>query len=382
MIWPPPDLEASLVEAMEEAVATPPGDALHLTLEACRERVVRMAAGDINQSLSRRVIRLIVVACDKQRRGVVSTGILLPEEIAQAVGRARRTCQVLPTDPQYPGMPGPPRPAAGMPDRFDEATAAAAPEQLATVAAACLESARQQELEAAGALRVTERLLLARNSEGLATRSPSTKADLSVTCFAGASGERSSGYANRFAWKLGDLDPRRIARDAGERARAGLQRRTLAPGPYTALLEPTAVADLVGIMARIGFDATQVGEHRSFASGRLGEPILDRRFCLRDDPRHPKTAAPLIDYEGVPTRSLTLVENGVLRETATHHRSAHIDGQPSNGHAADPLSAVNDVQFQHLVVDPGGSRREELMRSLGTGIVISRLWYARVTQTR
>jgi predicted Zn-dependent protease len=381
-VWPTPEIEDIIVDALDDAVEHFSGDGLHLLLEASRERVFRLAGGEIHQTADRKSLRLIVTALEGDRQGVVSTGILIPEEIHTAVGRARRICTFLPPDPEFPGLPGPPKETPDGEDHHDRATAKAPSEELARIAAVGLETARAENTIAAGALSVKENLLLARNTEGLASRSACTKADLSITCFAGAGGRRSSGYSNRFAWSLSDLNPGQTALKAARKAKYGMTRRQLNPGLYTAILEPTAVADLVGILARIGFGATEVNEQRSFASGRIGEKLFDESFTLMDDPGHPQTAAPRIDYEGLPTKPLTFVERGVLKDIAMNHRSAHLDRKTSNGRGADPLSGWTDILMNHLVMEPGAQSREEMMRSVEKGILINRLWYARVVQPK
>ncbi|MBU1699342.1 MAG: TldD/PmbA family protein [Candidatus Eisenbacteria bacterium] len=381
-IWPTPEIEDIIVDVMDDAVEHVPGDGLHLLLEATRERVFRLADGEIHQTADRKDLRLIVTAIEGNRQGVVSTGLLVPDEIHTAIGRARRICSFLPPDPQFPGLPGPVKAAQDGGDHHDRETANATSEELARIASVGLETARAEGAIAAGALSVRENLFLARDSEGLASRSISTKADLSLTCFAGSGGKQSSGYSNRFAWRLSDLNPEETAIKAARKAKYGIVRRSLNPGFYTAILGPTAVADLVGILAHIGFGATEVNEYRSFASGRLGEKVLDEKFTLRDDPQHPQTAAPGIDYEGIPTKPLTFVERGVLKDIATNHRTAHLGNKPSNGRGADPLSRWTDILMNHLVMEPGATSREKMIRSVHRGILINRLWYARVVQPR
>jgi predicted Zn-dependent protease len=381
-MWPHSDIEDGIVSALDNAVLRSAGDGLQLVLDAVRDRVLRLADGEIHQSVDRQTLRLVVSAVEGERIGVVSTGVLVPAEIEAAVERARVNARLMPPDPHFAGLPSTGEGPGGEADAYDEATATAAPEDLSRLVATCIDAAREEGTQPSGALRIRERLLLARNTLGIGTRSASTEADLSLTCFAGWEGRRASGYANRFSRRISDLDPWAVTREAAGKAKLGRTVRVLGAGSLPALLEPTAVADLVGLMAWAGFDATAVREERSFISGRIGEKILDEKLHLRDDPSHPRTAAPMIDFEGVPRRPLRLIEAGVPLETATSHRSARREGVASNGRSADPMTGWSETVLEHLVVAPGRDRREDLIRSIKKGVLVSRLWYARTLQPR
>src|SRR5204863_391880 len=83
------------------------------------------------------------------------------------------------------------------------------------------------------------------------------------------------------------------------------------------------------------FGALGMLEERSYASGRIGEKVFDKRFSLADDAVEPRGLPKKFDFEGTPKRRVELVEDGVLRsvlwDRATAKRAG--GGQQTTGHA-------------------------------------------------
>ena len=101
----------------------------------------------------------------------------------------------------------------------------------------------------------------------------------------------SSGYFLRNHFDVAKLDTARVANEAIRKALDARNPRVLEPGVYPAILEPQAVADLLGFFA-FSFDARSAEEGRSPFSApggktKLGEKIFDERINIYSDPWHP-----------------------------------------------------------------------------------------------
>ncbi|MCA1589731.1 MAG: TldD/PmbA family protein, partial [Acidobacteria bacterium] len=121
----------------------------------------------------------------------------------------------------------------------------------------------------------------------------STNVSLSVT--SRTPDGTSSGYFLRSHFDIARLDAKRIARESMRKALDGVKARTIDPGIYTVVLEPQAVADLLGGLA-FGFNARGADEGRSPYSApggktRLGEKIFDERINIYSDPWNPDLPA-------------------------------------------------------------------------------------------
>ena len=142
----------------------------------------------------------------------------------------------------------------------------------------------------------------------------SSEAGLSVT--ARSADGTGSGYYAGDHFDLARLDTKRIAEQAVMKAVRSREPKALEPAAYPVILEPQAVADLMGFLFN-SFDARTADEGRSAFSAkdgktRLGEKLFNERLSLYSDPMHPDLPAVPSTSEGIPAARLSLVKSGVL----------------------------------------------------------------------
>ncbi|MGI8410308.1 MAG: TldD/PmbA family protein [Pyrinomonadaceae bacterium] len=186
----------------------------------------------------------------------------------------------------------------------------------------------------------------------------------------------SSGYFLRSHFDISKLDTKRVARESIRKALEGRSPRVIEPGVYTVILEPQAVADLLGNLG-FTFNARNADEGRSVysASGgktRLGEKIFDERISIISDPWHPELPGEQSAQGGIPAEKIYLVKNGVL-ENLIYNRfwAKQKEKQPTPG----PVNSI-------IETGSATSSVEEMTKSTKRGILISRFWYIRSTDPR
>ena len=185
-----------------------------------------------------------------------------------------------------------------------------------------------------------------------------------------------SGYFLRSHYDIAKLDVQRIAREAIRKAKEGGNARTIDPGIYTVILEPQAVADLLGNFAN-SFNARSAEEGRSVYSAlggktRLGERIFDERINIYSDPWHPDVPGSQSAQGGIPAEKIYLVRNGVLENLVYNRSWAKQKGKdPTPG----PVNTILESSGQPATI-------EEMIRSTKRGILVSRFWYIRGTNPR
>jgi predicted Zn-dependent protease len=130
---------------------------------------------------------------------------------------------------------------------------------------------------------------------------------------------------------LRDLDGSVLGARAAAKARAGGGPIELPPGRYEVVLEPTAVIDLLYLMAMYGFNGKAIAEGRSFVE--LGQRQFDAALSIVDDPIGADRMGLTFDAEGTPKRPITFVDAGVSAAVAHDRRSAAQAGTCSTGHA-------------------------------------------------
>ena len=172
-----------------------------------------------------------------------------------------------------------------------------------------------------------------------------------------------------------------LVRAAIEKAERSRDPEPIEPGPYTVVLEPAAVAELVGFLASLGLGAQADQEGRSFMAGRMGQSITGERATLVDDPYDPRAFGKPFDYEGTPRRRVMLVENGIARGVVHDRRTAKKAGVQSTGHACPPPATDGPLPYS-LVLGGGDQSLEEMIASTARGILVTRFWYCRVVDPK
>jgi len=184
---------------------------------------------------------------------------------------------------------------------------------------------------------------------------------------------------HRRDWRA--LDVAALGETALRKAEGSRAPGELAPGRYTVVLEPAAVAELVAFLAWLGLGAQSEQEGRSFLSGRMGERITGAGVTVVDDAFDPRSLGRPFDYEGTPRRRVSLIEDGVARAVVHDRRTARAAGVESTGHATAPPAVEGPLPYD-LVLGTGTASLEELIASTARGILVTRFWYNRVVDAR
>ncbi len=108
--------------------------------------------------------------------------------------------------------------------------------------------------------------------------------------------------------------------------------------------------------------------------GRIGERVFDPALSLTDDPwvaGAPGSRA--IDDEGVVTRRLPLVREGVLTGFIYDLETAARAGVPATGHARRTTFGKPQASYSNLVVSPGELTWDELVARVPDGLIVDEL---------
>ena len=187
---------------------------------------------------------------------------------------------------------------------------------------------------------------------------------------------QSSGYFLRSHHDIGKLDTMRVARESIRKALEGRNAKTIDPGTYTVILEPQAVADLIGGFVQ-GFNARTAEEGRSIFSApggktKLGEKVYDEKVTIYSDPWHAELPGSQSAQGGIPAQRIVLVDKGVLK-TLTYNRfwASQKKTEPTPG----PVNTIFETNGPT-------STLEQMIASTDRGIIVSRFWYIRQTDPR
>lgn len=333
-------------------------------------QLTRFANSEIHQNVAESNAQLNLRFVVGRRVGVASSNRLDDEGLRRlsetAAAIARNSAEL----EDWGGLPGPgPTPIVELPGAFATATAGATPELRAEGVRAVIAAADAAGVVAYGSFSTSAEIVAVANSRGIRAAQRRTTAQV-LTVAMGPDG--GSGYAEAASVDVTELDAAALGREAAEKARATVNPVSVEHGDWPVVLEEHAVVDIVQTLGYIGFGALAVQEERSFSEPgkRIGSDLV----TIFDDGADPRTLPMAFDYEGVAKQRVPLVERGVCRDVVYDAQTAARAGRSSTGHGLPAPNPYGPYPL-NLVMEPGTASREELMRGLDRGLLVTRFHY-------
>jgi PmbA protein len=364
-----PDDVRAVVEA---ALELPGADGVEVLFIHEWDGLTRFANSSIHQSTSREDTGVRVRVISEGRVGVASSNDFSKDGARKAAASALEMTEVAAPDPLFPGL-APKADVEQKPERFDEATASATPEQRAE-AVATLVGQLDPGFHAAGAFETSALEVAIANTEGQFSYAPTTQASMTTVV---SGGEGGAGAAEVAAGRVGEIDAEQIGRRAFQKARDSQRPQDLDAGVYEVVLEPLAVSTLVSFLSYMGFGGRTIEEGRSPFSGREGQKVCSERVTIFDDALSPLTLGLPFDFEGTPKRKVEIIEDGMFRTGVHDRRSAKKVGVESTGHALPPPNPMGPFPL-NLFLGTGDASVEDMVASTKRGLLVSRFHYSNI----
>jgi PmbA protein len=194
-------------------------------------------------------------------------------------------------------------------------------------------------------------------------------------CFSGAmanqNGESQIGYGVDSARSLEDLDIEPVAAEAAERAVRLLGATKPATRTVPVVFDRMVAPSLIGVVLA-GLSAEAVQKRRSLFADRLGEQVGAPGLQLIDDGRllDGPGAVPF-DDEGVPTRRMVLIEDGVLKGFMHNTATAAREGRASTGNASRiSFKSTPGISAHNVYFPPGDKDQAGLFAEAGEGLLV------------
>lgn len=357
------------LDVVDQVLALSPADETEAVVLSRASGLTRFANSIIHQNVSEDDSVLMLRVVVDGRVAGYRTNRLTDEGLRDAVHAAMRAARLTPPDPAFPGLADP-QPVAGN-GRFVERTAAATPADRAERVRAYVQ--RCGTITAFGALETETLHVALGNSRGVRVESKFSRAGfVSVV-----DGGDATGYVEAADADLDRLHPEALAQRAVGKVEAGRAPRELGAGRYTVILEPPAVGLMLAFLGFVAINGKAVQEGRSYLTGKLGQRIVDERLTVWDDATDPRTLGIPFDFEGVPRRRLALIERGIARSAVFDLKTAKLMGTVSTGHALPQPNPWGPVPM-NLILEPGQTSLDEMIRTTKRGLLVTRFHYVRV----
>lgn len=306
------------------------------------------------------------------KRGSSSTNDLDEASLKAMVEQAEKIAKTAPIDREY--MPTLGKQTYKPTHGYVEATANLSEADRAKAIAGILAQCEKERVIGAGFHQARAQSSASATKNGNFNFERSTLVSLSVT--ARTPDGQSSGYFLRSHFDISKLDTARIAREAVRKAKEGQGAQTIDPGVYTVILEPQAVADLIGGLSN-AFDARSAEEGRSAYSlpggkTRLGEKFFDEKVNIYSDPWSAQLPGSQSAQGGIPAEKVYMVKNGVVENLIFSRFWAK---QKSKEATPGPVNTIFESTGKASTI-------EEMIAATQKGILVGRFWYIRSTDQR
>jgi PmbA protein len=305
-----------------------------------------------------------------KRKGSASTADLSPKAIAETVEKACDIARYTAED-ECAGLADPDELARDIPDLDLDHPWDLSPEQAVETARACEAAGRSIDsriTNSEGASVGSHRgVRVYGNSHGFLEGFPSTSHSVSCVLLAQVGEDMQRDYWYSSARDARDLeDAAVIGRKAGERAVQRLGARKIATQKARVLYAPEVARGLIGHLLGAVRGSSQYRKS-SFLLGAAGQRVLPDFIALRERPHIRKAlGSSPFDSEGVYTRDRELVQDGVLQGYILGSYSARKLGLKTTGNAGGTHNLLVEAKG-------GGLPIEELMKQLGTGLLVTEL---------
>lgn len=333
-------------------------------------------------------VRVEVPDAHGTRTAAVSTTDTTDDGLDQVVARAASLARQAPVSADAPPLlyVEEVAPVEDSADALEQQTARAGAAYRADQAGAALLAARERGLFTAGTFRTSTGdigeygqpgLVGYGNTRGIARTWIASRCDATVMV---RTRSGATGWAAGWSRVRDDVQLGHLALRAIERARLSEHPRPLRAGRYLTLLEPPAVAALLGFVAS-SFSARAVREGTSLLASPERVDLAAPWLTLRADPLHAGLRLRPFDGEGIATVPLTLIADGTSADLARDRVDARRDGGVANGYGQiRPTTAA--AAPRALVLDGGSGSVDELIARTPDGILVTRLWYQRLVDPR
>jgi len=365
--------DAQKREIVNSVMESSPADQTQAALTSGKWALTRFANSSIHQNMTGANSMLRVMAVYGKRFATASSNVITREGVRELVARANEMARLADPNPDFVSLPEPTTPAAEV-DPWREATARSTPAERADLVSGIVARADRINGSAAGSVftRSFEKMVM--NSLGVDAHFRGTAANVVTVVTAPDGG---FGYASGGSMDIGDLDGESIGEEASQRANAGRNPIDIEAGDYECVLLPYAVADIVRMLAWIGFTALNYQEGRSFVSGKLGAKIVSDQVSIYDDAYDARTYAQPFDCEGVAKQRVELISRGVASGVLYCSYTAHREGKRSTGHSFGEDYELSGSSA-NIVFAAGHRSLDDMISSIRKGLLVTRFHYTNV----
>ena len=142
-------------------------------------------------------------------------------------------------------------------------------------------------------------------------------------------------------------------------------------GEIPVIFTPMGLAGVMLGPLLAGFNGKAVLQGSSPLVGKLGERLLDPRITIWDDPTLPYVpGSRACDDEGIPSRRLALVHEGIIQNFLYDLQTAGQAGTQSTGSASRAPGTLPSPSFSVVIVQPGMTSMSDIIKDQEQALIV------------
>lgn len=357
------------------STALKPADMVEVGIFSNQRGTTRFANSIIHQNISVENpylwTRVIIDAADGKKIGGISSRNLTSDGVKETMRKAFDIAMHSTPDKEFVSLPKPTKEAKSKKPAAKPQVVT--PEQRAAAVRKVVKVCKKHKLDVAGVIHTSSYSLGVANNFGVNQYAQDSDTFTTIT----AMGENSSGFSMAIDRKFTNINFEKLAEIACQKAILSKNPQEVNPGAYTVLLEPHAVAEFVTFLGWLEFGAKAFAEKRSVISKNMGKLLTGKNITITDDYTHPKVITFPFDFEGVSRKKVTFIDKGVGKGIVYDSFYANKLKKPNTGHALPQPSPYGPYPST-LIIKPGTSSMQDMLKMIDKGILITRFWYTRV----
>ncbi|MFN9204778.1 MAG: TldD/PmbA family protein [Gemmatimonas sp.] len=367
---------AEAQDIAQRALKNSPAPETRVTINSAARADTRFALNQVTTAGENSETPVTITAYDGNRAASVNTNRLDEASLAAAAKQAYEIAKLVPPNPERMPELG----AQSYPAARERVITMPTPAERAAAAKIVTELARANDLIATGFIECRAGATALANSKGLFAYDSSSA--VTMTSTVRSPDGTGSGWACSDGNGFGDLDPQALAATAVQKAKDSRNPVAIEPGRYTTILEPTAVGNLVQLIAG-AMQARAADEGRSFftkpgGGNKIGLKVVDDRITLISDPADASSTNGGYDDDGMPLEKVTWIENGVVKTLNYDRYWAQKQGVPPTRSGGGGFRGAG----RSLRMLGGSSSIADMVKGTERGVLVTRFWYIRPVDAR
>lgn len=371
------DALAPVTEALLHAAKAAGADAADAIATEGRSTSIDVRKGGLEHADRSEGVEIGLRVFVGRRQACISSSDTRPETLRAMAERAVAMAREAPEDP-YAGLADPDQIARGLSsgalELFDpapEPDPAALQEDARRAEAAALAVQGISKVDSASAAYGINAVWLAA-SNGFQGGYVRTSRHISCVAITGDGTEMERDWCGEGrVWQSDLPSPEWVGEQAGLRTIARRGPRKPPTGAYPVLYDQRVAASLIGHLTS-AVNGAAIARGSSWLRDALGTQVLPAGISLREDPlRIRRGASRSFDAEGLACRARDIVADGVLQGWTLDLATARKLGMESTASASRGVSAPPSPSTSNLILTQGAKSREDLIREMGTGLLIT-----------